>query len=56
MVSSQVQHQEYVNAPIAQPNITMDRYYDENTTIVNNQLDSSVAQLTSDDKIYLAMK
>lgn len=56
MVSSQVQHQEYVNAPIAQPNTTMDRYYDENTTIVNNQLDSSVAQLTSDDKIYLAMK
>lgn len=56
MVSSQVQHQEYVNAPIVQPNTTMDRYYDENTTIVNNQLDSSVAQLTSDDKIYLAMK
>lgn len=56
MVSSQAQHQEYVNAPIAQPNTTMDRYYDENTTIVNNQLDSSVAQLTSDDKIYLAMK
>lgn len=56
MVSSQVQHQEYINAPIAQPNTTMDRYYDENTTIVNNQLDSSVAQLTGDDKIYLAMK
>lgn len=56
MVSAQTQHQEYVNAPIAQPNTTMDRYYDENTTIVNNQLDSSVAQLTSDDKIYLAMK
>lgn len=56
MVSSQVQYQEYINAPIAQPNTTMDRYYDENTTIVNNQLDSSVAQLTGDDKIYLAMK
>lgn len=56
MVSSQMQHQEYVNAPIVQPNTTMDRYYDENTSIVNNQLDSSVAQLTSDDKIYLAMK
>ena len=56
MVSAQTQHEEYVNAPIAQPNTTMDRYYDENTTIVNNQLDSSVAQLTSDDKIYLAMK
>lgn len=56
MVSSQMQHQEYVNAPITQPNTTMDRYYDENTSIVNNQLDNSVAQLTSDDKIYLAMK
>ena len=56
MVSAQTQHEEYVNAPIMQPNITMDRYYDENTSIVNSQLDNSVAQLTSDDKIYLAMK
>lgn len=56
MVSAQTQHEEYVNAPIMQPNTTMDRYYDENTSIVNSQLDNSVAQLTSDDKIYLAMK
>lgn len=56
MVSAQTQHEEYVNAPIAQPNTTMDRYYDENTSILNNQLDNSVAQLTEDDKIYLAMK
>lgn len=56
MVSAQTQHQEYINAPIAQPNTTMDRYYDENTSILNNQLDNSVAQLTEDDKIYLAMK
>ena len=56
MVSAQTQHEEYVNAPIIQPNTTMDRYYDENTSILNNQLDSSVAQLTEDDKIYLAMK
>ena len=56
MVSAQAQHEEYVNAPIMQPNATMDRYYDENTSIVNSQLDNSVAQLTNDDKIYLAMK
>lgn len=56
MVSAQTQHEEYINAPIMQPNTTMDRYYDENTSIVNSQLDNSVAQLTSDDKIYLAMK
>lgn len=56
MVSVQTQHEEYVNAPIMQPNTTMDRYYDENTSIVNSQLDNSVAQLTNDDKIYLAMK
>ena len=56
MVSAQTQHEEYVNAPIMQPNITMDRYYDENTSNVNSQLDNSVAQLTNDDKIYLAMK
>ena len=56
MVSAQTQHEEYVNAPIMQPNTTMDRYYDENASIVNSQLDNSVAQLTSDDKIYLAMK
>ena len=56
MISAQTQHEEYVNAPIMQPNTTMDRYYDENTSIVNSQLDNSVAQLTSDDKIYLAMK
>ena len=56
MVSAQTQHEEYVNAPIMQPNTTMDRYYDENTSIVNSQLDNSVAQLTSDDTIYLAMK
>ena len=56
MVSAQTQHEEYVNAPIMQPNTIMDRYYDENTSIVNSQLDNSVAQLTNDDKIYLAMK
>lgn len=56
MVSAQTQHEEYINAPIMQPNTTMDRYYDENTSIVNSQLDNSVAQLTNDDKIYLAMK
>ena len=56
MVSAQTQHEEYVNAPIMQLNTTMDRYYDENTSIVNSQLDNSVAQLTNDDKIYLAMK
>lgn len=56
MVSAQTQHKEYMNAPIAQPNSTMDRCYDENTSIINNQLDGSVAQLTEDDKIYLAMK
>lgn len=56
MVSAQTQHEEYVNAPIMQPNTTMDRYYDENTSIVNSQLDNSVAQLTNDDKVYLAMK
>ena len=56
MVSAQTQHEEYMNAPIAQPNSTMDRCYDENTSIINNQLDGSVAQLTEDDKIYLAMK
>ena len=56
MVSAQTQHEEYVNAPIMQPNTTMDRCYDENTSIVNSQLDNSVAQLTNDDKIYLAMK
>lgn len=56
MVSAQTQHEEYINAPIVQPNTTMDRYYDENTSILNNQLDNSVAQLTEDDKIYLAMK
>lgn len=56
MVSAQTQHEEYMNAPIVQPNSTMDRCYDENTSIINNQLDGSVAQLTEDDKIYLAMK
>lgn len=56
MVSTQTQHEDYENAPIIQPTATMDRYYDENTSILNNQLDGAIAQLTSDDKIYLAMK
>lgn len=56
MVSAQTQHEEYINAPIVQPTLTMDRCYDENTSIINSQLDSSIAELTDDDKIYLAMK
>ena len=56
MVSAQTQHEEYINAPIVQPISTMDRCYDENTSIINSQLDSSIAELTDDDKIYLAMK
>lgn len=56
MVSTKTQHEDYENAPIVQPDAAMDSYYDENTSILNNQLNGAVAQLTSDDRIYLAMK
>lgn len=56
MISTKAQHEEDINAPIIQPEPTMDRYYNEATNILNSQLDDTIAQLTKDDKIYLAMK
>lgn len=57
LVSTNTQYQEQLSQPIVQPMETpADRFYSESSQIVNNEMDNAIAQLTQDDKIYLAMK
>lgn len=59
MVSVPTQNQEYINRPIDIPHSDynqQDKYYSENSAIVENQLQKAISQLTDEDKLAMAMK
>lgn len=59
MVSVPTQNQDYINRPIDIPKSDyeqQDKYYAENSTIVENQLQKAVNTLTAEDKLAMAMK
>lgn len=57
MTSTISQYNEYISRPITQPTETLaDRYFNESSQMLHNEMDNAVAQLTQDDKLYLAMK
>ena len=56
LMSSETLNNEYMNRPPVQPEPQMDKYYTENSQMVQTELENAIGQLTAEDKIYLAMK
>lgn len=56
LTSTVTQNQEYMNRPIELPTNSMDAFFTENTSIIQNEMDNAIAELTQEDKVYLAMK
>ena len=56
LTSTATQNQEYMNRPIETPANSMDAFFTENNSIIQNEMDNAIAELTQEDKVYLAMK
>lgn len=57
MISAETQNKDYLARPIAPPTeFPQDKYYSENSEIVQNEMNSLIAELTDEDKKVLAMK
>lgn len=57
MISAETQNKDYLARPIAPPTeLPQDKYYSENSEIVQNEMNSLIAELTDEDKKVLAMK
>lgn len=56
LTSTVTQNQEYMNRPIETPANSMDAFFTENNSIIQNEMDNAIAELTQEDKVYLAMK
>ena len=56
LTSTATQNQEYMNRPIEAPANSMDAFFTENNSIIQNEMDNAIAELTQEDKVYLAMK
>lgn len=56
LMSSETLNNEYMSKPPSQPEPQMDKYYNENSQMVQVEMDNAIGQLTAEDKLYLAMK
>ena len=56
MISAETQNKEYMSRPVAPPEFSQDKYFSENSEIVQEQMDSLISELTQEDKKVLAMK
>lgn len=56
LVSTPTQNNDFMAQPPTQPNIGANNFYNENNFISEEDLIDPAADLTEDDKIYLAMK
>lgn len=56
MISAETQNKDYMSRPIAPPEFPQDKYFSENSEIVQEQMDSLISELTQEDKKVLAMK
>jgi len=56
MISAETQNKDYMSRPIAPPEFPQDKYYSENSEIVQNEMNSLISELTQEDKKVLAMK
>ena len=56
MISAETQNKDYMLRPVAPPEFPQDKYFSENSEIVQEQMDSLISELTQEDKKVLAMK
>lgn len=56
MISAETQNKEYMSRPVAPLEFPQDKYFSENSEIVQEQMDSLISELTQEDKKVLAMK
>lgn len=56
MISAETQNKDYMSRPVASPEFPQDKYFSENSEIVQEQMDSLISELTQEDKKVLAMK
>lgn len=56
MISAETQNKEYMSRPVAPPEFPQDKYFSENSEMVQEQMDSLISELTQEDKKVLAMK
>lgn len=56
MISAETQNKDYMSRPVAPPDFPQDKYFSENSEIVQEQMDSLISELTQEDKKVLAMK
>ena len=56
MISAETQNKEYMSRPVTPPEFPQDKYFSENSEIVQEQMDSLISELTQEDKKVLAMK
>ena len=56
MISAETQNKDYISRPVAPPEFPQDKYFSENSEIVQEQMDSLISELTQEDKKVLAMK
>ena len=56
MISAETQNKDYMSRPVAPPEFPQDKYFSENSEIVQEQMDSLISELTQEDKKVLAMK
>ena len=56
MISAETQNKEYMSRPVAPSEFPQDKYFSENSEMVQEQMDSLISELTQEDKKVLAMK
>lgn len=57
MISAETQNKDFMSRPVELPTeFPQDKYYSENSEIVQNEMNSLIAELTDEDKKVLAMK
>ena len=56
MISAETQYKDYMSRPVTPPEFPQDKYFSENSEIVQEQMNSLISELTQEDKKVLAMK
>ena len=56
MISAETQNKDYMSRPVAPPEFPQDKYFSENSEMVQEQMENLISELTQEDKKVLAMK
>ena len=56
MISAETQNKDLMSRPVTPPEFPQDKYFSENSEMVQEQMESLISELTQEDKKVLAMK